>query len=212
LPSACLGTLPSDRACAEALSIAQLPRTRPENIVAAAAELLAQGKVLARCAGKMEWGPRALGNRSVLYRADEPDVNRWLNDQLKRSEFMPFAPICRAEDADRWFIGVDKAPASSHFMTVCFDVRPEFRQRCPAAVHVDGTARPQLVSAQDKPDLHALLTAFGESTGTPVLINTSFNMHEEPIVATAQDAVRAWKAAGLDALWLGPYLVKRDGG
>ena len=211
LPDACLGIDPTDRECAQALSIAGLPRTRPDDMIGDAADLLVQGKVLARCVGPMEWGPRALGNRSVLYKADEPDVNRWLNEKLQRSEFMPFAPICRAEDADRWFKGTQKAPRASHFMTVCFDVTPEFHRRCPAAVHVDGTARPQLVDAAENPEVHALLTAVGERNGTPVLINTSFNMHEEPIVATAQDGVRAWKAAGLDALWLGPYLVRREG-
>ena len=211
LPDAYLGTDPSERECAQALSIAELPRARPDDIVGRAAELLAAGKVLARCVGPMEWGPRALGNRSVLYKTDEPEVNTWLNERLQRSEFMPFAPICRAEDADRWFQGAAKAPRASHFMTVCMDVKPEFARRCPAAVHVDGTARPQLVDATENPEVHALLTAVGERTGTPVLINTSFNMHEEPIVATAQDGVRAWKAAALDALWLGPYLVERQG-
>ncbi|MCK6505388.1 hypothetical protein L6R53_18650 [Myxococcota bacterium] len=210
LPDAYLGVDPTDRECAQALSVAGIPRARPDVVVATAAELLVQGKVLARCAGPMEWGPRALGNRSVFYRPDEPDVNRWLNEKLRRSEFMPFAPICRSEDAPRWFRGVEKAPRASHFMTVCFDVTDEFRRRCPAAVHVDGTARPQLVDAAENPEVHALLTAVGQRNGTPVLVNTSFNMHEEPIVATAQDGVRAWKAAGLDALWLGPYLVQRE--
>jgi carbamoyltransferase len=209
LPHAFLGIHPGETDAAKALNIAGLPRTRATAMIDEVAQLLAAGKVVARCSGPMEWGPRALGNRSVLYKCDEPEVNRWLNERLKRSEFMPFAPICRAEDADRWFQGVDKAARSARFMTVCFDVRSEFAQRCPAAVHVDGTARPQLVDAATSPELHALLGAVGERTGTPVLINTSFNMHEEPIVATAQDAVRAWKAAELDALWLGPYLVRR---
>jgi len=211
LPHAWLGIDPTERQCAQALGIAGLPRPRPDDVVARAAELLSAHKVLARCVGPMEWGPRALGNRSVLYRSDDPAVNQWLNQKLKRSEFMPFAPMCRAEDADRWFRGVAKAERAAHFMTVCFDVTAEFRERCPAAVHVDGTARPQFVSAQDSPALHALLSAVGERTGTPVLINTSFNMHEEPIVATAQDAVRAWRSAELDALWLGPFLVERTG-
>lgn len=209
LASAGLGPAPREEDCARALSVAGLPRRRPEDPIAEVADLLAAGKVVARCVGPMEWGPRALGHRSVLYKCDEPEVNRWLNERLKRSEFMPFAPICRAEDADRWFVGHGKAAASARYMTVCVDVTPEFARRCPAAVHVDGTARPQLVDAARAPALHALLSAMGQRTGTPVLINTSFNMHEEPIVCTAQDAVRAWKAAELDALWLGPYLVSR---
>ncbi|RME24229.1 MAG: hypothetical protein D6798_11675 [Deltaproteobacteria bacterium] len=212
LPHAWLGTDPDERECAAALSLAELPRTRPPDRVQRAAALLAQGKVLARCAGGMEWGPRALGNRSVFASAANPSINDTLNARLQRSEFMPFAPIVRAEDADRWFVGLDKAARAAHFMTVCFDVTPEFARRCPAAVHVDGTARPQLVSADENPDVHALLTAYGERTGVPVLINTSFNMHEEPIVRTAQDAVRAFRTAGLDALWLGPYLVECESG
>ncbi len=212
LPHAWLGTDPTDRECSAALNLADLPRSRRDDIVGDAAALLADGKVLARCAGGMEWGPRALGNRTVFVSAKDPTVNDWLNVKLKRSEFMPFAPIARLEDAARWFKGVDKAPHASRFMTVCFDVTDEFAKRCPAAVHVDGTARPQLVSADDNPDVHALLTAYGQRTGTPVLINTSFNIHEEPIVRTAQDAVRAYQLANLDALWLGPYLVERPTG
>ncbi len=210
LPHAWLGTEPDERACAAALNLGELPRTRAPDRIQRAAKLLAEGKVLARCAGGMEWGPRALGNRTVFASAADAAINDTLNDKLRRSEFMPFAPIVRAEDADRWFVGVAKAPRAARFMTVCFDVTPEFAERCPAAVHVDGTARPQLVSADGNPDVHALLTAYGDRTGVPVLINTSFNMHEEPIVRTAQDAVRAFRAAGLDALWLGPYLVERD--
>ena len=95
-------------------------------------------------------------------------------------------------------------------MTVCFETTEEFKQNCPAAVHVDGTARPQLVSREASPHMHALLTRLDELTGTAVLINTSFNLHEEPIVCTPSDAVRAYEAAQLDALWLGPYVVERS--
>lgn len=174
-----------------------------------AAELLAQGKVVARASGRMEWGPRALGNRSVLVRPHDPSVNTWLNEQLNRSEFMPFAPVVRAEDADRWFTGVDPARTTAEFMTACFDCTPAFIESCPAAVHVDGTARPQLVRADVNPELHACLTRVGELTGVPVLVNTSFNLHEEPIVCTASDAVRAFKQARLDALWLGPFVAEQ---
>jgi len=159
----------------------------------------------------MEWGPRALGNRSILASPFDASINDWLNGMLKRSEFMPFAPVVRLEDVDRWFSGVEKATDARRFMTVCFNVKPAFREKCPAAVHVDATARPQVVSAEDNPDLHALLTAFGERTGIPVLINTSFNMHEEPMVRTPSDAIRAWKASGIPALWLGEHLLSQDG-
>jgi carbamoyltransferase len=157
----------------------------------------------------MEWGPRALGNRSILAAPFDAKINDWLNDMLQRSEFMPFAPVVRAEDVDRWFLGAHKAPDARRFMTVCFEAKPEFQRVCPAAVHVDGTARPQVVSAEENPGLHAVLTAFGEVTGTPVLINTSFNMHEEPMVRTPSDAIRAWRASGISALWLGDHLLKQ---
>jgi carbamoyltransferase len=194
-----------------ALGNAELPRDRAQDrggVIKAAAALLAAGKVVARCAGPMEWGPRALGNRSIFATPDEAGLNERLNERLQRTEFMPFAPIARVEDADRWFAGLDGLREACRFMTVSVPTTEEFRRRCPAAAHVDGTARPQLVSAEENPEVHALLGEVGARTGVPVLINTSFNMHEEPIVATAADAVRAWKAAGLDALWLGDYLVE----
>ena len=144
----------------------------------------------------MEWGPRALGNRSILAAPFDRSINDWLNEMLQRSEFMPFAPVVREEDVERWFVGSDKASEAARFMTVCFDATPAFKEQCPAAVHVDGTARPQLVRASEHPDLHRVLTLFGEKTGTPVLINTSFNMHEEPLVRTPTDA-----PSGVAHLW-----------
>jgi carbamoyltransferase len=174
------------------------------------AGILAAGKVVARFDGAMEWGPRALCNRSLLARPNDPSINQWLNDKLDRSEFMPFAPVVRVEDGPRFFQGLDTAAESARFMTCCFEVTAEFQELAPAAVHVDGTARPQLLSAQENPAVHALLGRVGELTGAPVLINTSFNLHEEPIVCTPSDAVRAHKQAGLDALWMGPFVAERD--
>ena len=173
------------------------------------AAVLCGGGVVGRFAGRMEWGPRALGHRSVLARGHDPSINSWLNARLRRSEFMPFAPIVRAEDADRWFVGLDKLGESGRFMTCCVDVTDAFRAACPAAVHVDGTARPQLLRAEDDPALHRLLGRVGELSGAPVLINTSFNLHEEPIVCTPSDALRAAEAAELDAVWIGPYVDRR---
>ena len=202
------GTHPTPKEIRSALSLAGLSKTKATGVAEKVATLLADGKVVARCVGAMEWGPRALGNRSILASPFDSSINDWLNERLKRSEFMPFAPVIRSEDADRWFVGVEKAADSARFMTVCFDVTPEFAKACPAAVHVDKTARPQIVRSEEQPELHATLTAFGEITGVPALINTSFNMHEEPMVRTATDAIRAWKAAQLDALWLGDHLLQ----
>jgi carbamoyltransferase len=173
------------------------------------AAVLASGGSVGRFEGSMEWGPRALGHRTVLASAADPAVNTWLNERLDRSEFMPFAPIVRKQDATRWFKGIESAELSARFMTVCFDCTEEFKRLAPAAVHVDGTARPQLLSPSDDPALHSLLDRMEQLTGAPVLINTSFNLHEEPIVCTPSDAVRAFDEAKLDALWMGPYVVTR---
>ena len=218
LPTAFLGTTFSERDAWKALERGGLDRTDmaskqspfgTRGDIERVAALLSNGNVVARCQGAMEWGPRALGNRSVLARATDPDITNWLNEKLRRTEFMPFAPMVRAEDAPRWFKGLDRIPEASRFMTVCVDCTDEFREKAPAAVHVDGTARPQVIDAERDPDLHALLTRVGELSGSPVLINTSFNLHEEPIVCTPSDAVRAYGEAELDALWMGPYVTIR---
>lgn len=205
LESVYLGPTYSELDMSRALGVANLrpKRVTPDDV----AELLAQGKVVASFDGGMEFGPRALGNRSLLVRPDDPAVNQWLNERLERSEFMPFAPMVRQEDAADLFIGWDKARQASRFMTVCFDVVPERVEAIRGCVHVDGTARPQVVRQQDNPRCHAVLTAFQQKTGLPALINTSFNMHEEPIVCSPGDAIRAWQRGHLDALWMGPFLV-----
>src|SRR4029078_8798672 len=107
------------------------------------ARLIADGYVVARFAGKMEYGPRALGNRSILYRPDDSSVNDWLNNKLKSSEFMPFAPSTLAEDADHYFTGLDGARETARYMTITFNCTEQMRKECPGVVHVDYTARPQ---------------------------------------------------------------------
>ena len=175
------------------------------------ADLLADSHVVARFAGRMEFGPRALGHRSILYKATEPSVNEWLNKRLERSEFMPFAPATLAEQADEYFMRMNGSAGSAEFMTVTMDCTRKMRDEAPAAVHVDGTARPQIVRSDRHPDLHAILTNYRERTGLSNIINTSFNMHEEPIVCTADDAVRAFLAGGLPYLAIGDFLVtQRD--
>ena len=218
LPSAYLGPSFGRRDLAKALERGGHPRddaashTTLDGVagdVERVAAILAGGGAVGRFEGSMEWGPRALGHRTVLASAADPEVNNWLNERLNRSEFMPFAPIVRAQDAHRWFKGVEVAETAARFMTVCFDCTDEFKQLAPAAVHIDGTARPQLLAPTDDPALHALLDRMEQLTGAPVLINTSFNLHEEPIVCTPSDAVRAFDQAELDGLWIGPYVVSR---
>ncbi len=166
------------------------------------AQLLSEDKVVARFAGRMELGPRALGHRSLLYRPDDPSVNDWLNDALGRSEFMPFAPVTTTENARRCYKDIEGAESPARFMATAFHCTEEMKEKCSGAVHVDGTARPQIISADEAPVYHGILEHFEALTGIPSIINTSFNMHEEPIVCTPEDAVRAYLATGLDRMVL----------
>lgn len=172
------------------------------------AAALARGQLVGRFAGRMEWGPRALGNRSVLCRATDVESTERLNRLLRRSDFMPFAPAVLEEDADRQFRDLTSARHASEFMTLCFRVSDEARARYPAVVHVDGTARAQLVSSERNPSFHRLLTAFKRLTGDSMVLNTSFNLHEEPIVRTPEEAVAAFIESDLDCLALGPFWVR----
>jgi carbamoyltransferase len=178
----------------------------PEEI----AEHLARGETVARCAGRMEYGPRALGNRSILFQASDPRANQWLNQKLQRTEFMPFAPATLSEHAQRCYRRLEVAADTARFMTITYDCTDYMRQVSPAAVHVDGTARPQLVDAETNPSFHAILSAYHRRTGIPSLLNTSFNIHEEPIVCTPADAVATFLAGELDYLALDDVLVSRS--
>lgn len=172
----------------------------------AIAEILNHKNVVGRFNGRMEYGPRSLGNRSILYDAGDPDVNRWLNNQLQRTEFMPFAPAVLGEDADRYFIGAERAPDAAQYMTITFDCTEEMKADCPAAVHVDGTARPQLVFADVNPSFHRIIGEYKNLSGKSAVINTSFNMHEEPIVYTPDDAIRAFTDSKIDYLAMGDFI------
>ena len=170
------------------------------------ARLLADGAVVARFNGRMEYGPRALGNRTILYQATDPTVNYWMNDALKRTEFMPFAPAVMAEHADKLFKGLKGAEDTARFMTITFDCTDWMAQTFPGVVHVDNTARPQLVSRKDNPSMYKVLGEYQKLTGLPCVINTSFNMHEEPIVCSPYDAIRAFKLGQLDYLAIGNWI------
>lgn len=169
--------------------------------------LIAEGHVVARCAGRMEFGPRALGNRSVLCQATDRSVNDWLNQKLERSEFMPFAPATLIEDAADCYVGLDQAVESAKFMTVTFDCKKKMQDQAPAVVHIDNTARPQIVSRESNADMHGIISAYKKRTNIGSVVNTSFNMHEEPIVASAQDAIHAFLAGSLPYLAIDDFLV-----
>ena len=185
-----------------------LPFVRHENTEAAIAAHLAAGKVVARVNGRMEYGPRALGNRSILYQATDVTVNTWLNKRLKRTEFMPFAPVILQERAGDYYQGYPASQYAAEFMTITYDATERCKEEAPAIVHVDGTARPQVVSERTNPSLHKVLKEYERLTGYPQVINTSFNMHEEPIVCTPSDAIRAFLLGHLDVLALGSYIVE----
>ena len=186
---------------------AELEYERCDEIDAQVAALLANDKVVARFDGRMEFGPRALCNRSILYSARDPDANAWLNQRLGRTEFMPFAPVAMAEHKDKLFNNIRGTEHACKFMTIILDCTEYTKERCPAVVHVDGTARPQLVTAEINPGMHRILTHYEAITGVPLLVNTSFNMHEEPIVCTPGDGVRAFVESRLDYLAIGPFLA-----
>ncbi len=179
-----------------------------EGLVVTVAKKLADGKIIAIARDRMEFGPRALGNRSILYDASNENVNKWLNKKLNRTEFMPFAPIGRAEDALLYFT-LDQIPEEYVNMTITCDVTDRCKKEARAVVHVDGTARPQLVYQQTNKFIWELLTEYKSVTGRGLLVNTSFNMHEEPIVCSDQEAISAFLRAELDVLVLGEYAYER---
>jgi carbamoyltransferase len=138
--------------------------------------------------GQMEFGPRALGNRTILADPRDIDINDFLNKRLGRSEFMPFAPVILEEYADSiledYQIGIDNAP----YMTSCWKIKPEWADKIPAVVHVDGTVRPQVIKREHNPFYYDCINEFYKTTGIPCLINTSFNAHEDPILCFNKEA------------------------
>ncbi|MBK9161808.1 MAG: hypothetical protein IPM27_09655 [Nitrosomonadales bacterium] len=203
-----LGTEINRENALQALQKLNVNYEEPEDLAQAAAQLLTDGKVVARADGKMEYGPRALGNRTVMAPCHDPSINQWLNKKFARTEFMPFAPVVLHEQAGEYFPDWNEGHVSARFMTVTYDASDTAKKNIPAAVHVDGTARPQVIRREDNPDYYDILKGYYALTGVPSVINTSFNMHEEPIVRTAEEAILAFQAARLDALVLGPFLIR----
>ena len=184
----------------------QIDAKRSDNICRDTAKLLADQRVIGWFQGGSEFGPRALGNRSLLGDPRKPEMKDILNSRVKhRQAFRPFAPIVLAERMKDIFEGEHDSP----FMLMAKPVRPEWRDKIPAIVHVDGTARVQTVSEATNPMLYRLLKEFDALTGVPVLINTSFNIKGEPIVETPRDAVRCFLTTGVDHLILHDTVVSK---
>ncbi|MFM2374181.1 MAG: hypothetical protein RLZZ234_176 [Candidatus Parcubacteria bacterium] len=189
----------------------ELTWKKSEDITKEAAHLVAAKQIVGWFQGHMEYGPRALGNRSVIAHPTDATINKWLNDRMKRTEFMPFAPSCLAESADELFyIEKESMKIPAEFMTITFRMKEEWAKRAPAVSHIDGTARPQLVKKETNPRFHQLITHYKEETGLPLLINTSFNVHEEPIVCTPKDAIASLVNGMIDVLAIEDYLVTRN--
>ena len=175
------------------------------------ASALCEGCTVAVARGRMEFGPRALGHRSVLAQATDPSINDWLNRLLQRTEYMPFAPIVHRKRAKDLFAAVEGVEDTARFMTVTLDSLDQMCKASPAAVHVDRTARPQFVDEEDDPWIAEVLEHYFELTGLGAIINTSFNVHEQPITCTTEDALLGFAQTRLDYLVLQDFLVPRKG-
>ncbi len=183
-----------------------------EELVARCVDALAQGKVLGWMQGRFEWGPRALGNRSIIADPRRADMKEIVNVKIKfREPFRPFAPSILVERAADYFeIGGCDGKYPSSFMLNVAAVRNDKREVIPATTHVDGTGRLQTVARAVNPRYYSLIESFGELTGVPVLLNTSFNLRGEPIVNTPGEAFSTFARSGIDVLVLGDYLVRKD--
>ncbi|MCW8905838.1 MAG: hypothetical protein OQL28_01190 [Sedimenticola sp.] len=165
-----------------------------------AADLISRDEIGAIYTGRMEFGPRALGARSIIANPRDDGINKTLNKRLQRTEFMPFAPYVLEEDAREVFDIDDSNEYACRFMTITTRVNPAWADKIGAVVHVDGTARPQIVRDSENPLYSAILRRFKEKTGLPVLVNTSFNAHEEPIICRPEECLRALLDGRVDFL------------
>jgi carbamoyltransferase len=171
------------------------------------ASAIAEGKVIGWFQGRMEWGPRALGNRSILGDPRRADMKDVLNLKIKRREsFRPFAPSVLREHVAEWFETDDDVP----FMMKVFQIRPDQRARIPAVTHVDGSGRLQTVTADANPKYHRLITAFRDITSVPIVLNTSFN-ENEPIVCRPEEALDCFLRTRMDVLGIGEFIISRTG-
>jgi carbamoyltransferase len=204
--TAALGRHWDDDEVQDRLDRARVPYDRPADLAGAVADVLAADGLVAWVQGRSEFGPRALGHRSLLAHPGRRENLERLNDVKGREQFRPVAPMVLAERAADLFEG---GPLPSPFMLFTHRVREPWAERIPAAVHADGTARIQTVAAADEPLVHALLRAFEARTGLPVVVNTSLNTAGRPMVDDPRDALECFGSAPIDALAIGPFLVRR---
>jgi carbamoyltransferase len=201
-----LGPSFDDDAIEATLKTYKIRFTRVSDAASVSAELLAMGKILGWYQGRMEFGPRALGSRSILADPRDSEMNTKVNNAVKfREWWRPFAPSLKKEAAPDYL----ESACDSPFMILTAQVRPEKRAVIPSVTHVDGSARPQTVEKQINPLYYRLIDEFDKRTGVPVIMNTSFNLRGEAIVHTPTDALRTFFSSGMDALVLGSFLVEK---
>jgi carbamoyltransferase len=201
-----LGPAYSDEEIESFLRWTGVPFRRLDDIAEGTAALLIQDKVIGWFQGRMEFGPRALGARSILASPIHAEMQARLNEIKDREDFRPVAPVVLEERASEWFVDGGVAP----FMLFVFDVREDKAQFIPAVCHVDGTARVQTINRAQNPRYYDVIAAFERRTGVPVLVNTSFNTRGEPIVCSPRDAVECFWTSPLDALVIGSYLLEKQ--
>ena len=189
----------------EFLRRGKLAYTRPADLPGEVARLLAEDRIVGWFQGRMEFGPRALGGRSILASPLGADMQQRLNEIKDREDFRPVAPVVLEEEAAAWF----KDARVSPFMLFVHEVAPQNAARIPAVRHVDGTARIQTINRAQNPLYYDLIKAFGARTGVPVLVNTSFNTRSEPIVCTPRDAVECFWTSPIDVLAIGPFVLRK---
>uniref|UniRef100_UPI00114EE953 carbamoyltransferase family protein n=1 Tax=Humibacillus xanthopallidus TaxID=412689 RepID=UPI00114EE953 len=206
MPGADLGRRWDDAELEQVLRTARLPYERPGDVAFAVADCLASDGIVAWFQGRSEFGPRALGHRSLLAHPGRSENLERLNDVKGREQFRPVAPMVLADRAPEIF---GRGPLPSPYMLFVHDVERSWRERIPAVVHVDGTARVQTVDPAEEPLVARMLTGFESLTGLPVVVNTSLNTAGRPMVDSPRDALECFGSAPVDLLALGPFVVRR---
>jgi len=195
----------SDTEIEKFLKWIKAPYTKMNNVAEETARLLAENKIIGWFQGKMEFGPRALGSRSILASPIDPAMQSRLNEVKDREDFRPVAPVVLEEDAPEWFTNATESP----FMLFIHDVAADKADQIPAVKHIDGTARIQTINEAQHPVYYQLLRAFKAKTGVPVLVNTSFNTLGKPIVCSPRDAIECFWSSPFDALVIGSFLIQK---
>jgi len=182
-----------------------------EELIETTARLIYENKVVGWFQGRMEYGPRALGNRSILANPMNKKAKEILNLKVKhREEFRPFAPVIRREDANVFFECDFPLPEITDYMLIVYPIKEKWREIVPSVTHVDGSGRLQTIREEQNKLYYNLISRFGKISGTPILINTSFNIRGEPIVCTPNDAYKCMMGTGIDCLVIGNFLIKRN--